>query len=303
VLVYQAGRQDRELTWFNRQGDPLAAAPPAPYNFLALSPDDTRAAVQRLETFRAGDIWILDLARGGLGTPFALHPADDFAPVWSPDGNRIVWASNRDGLANLYQRSITDGREELLLQSAVGKVPFDWSSDGRYLLYGQQGTKGNADLWVLPMTGERKPWVFANTEFNESQGQFSPDTRWVAYQSDESGGNEIHVKPFPPGSGRGQMVSSGGGYQPRWRRNNGKELYYFADDGKLVAVDVSGGATLKLGQPHVLFPAPIWGGGIAREAHRWDVSADGQKFLIPTLPTQGKAPFTVWMNRQAALKK
>jgi Tol biopolymer transport system component len=314
VLVYRVGRQDRELTWFDRRGDILSvAAPPAPYNFLALSPDDTRAAVQRLETFRAGDIWILDLARGGLGTPFARHPADDFAPVWSPDGKRIVWASNRDGVANLYQKWITGGREETLLQSPLGKLPFDWSSDGRYLLYGSAEkvgsdagkNRGNTDLWVLPMTGERKPWVFANTEFNESQGQFSPDTRWVAYQSDESGRTEIHIQPFSPGSGGGAnvMVSSGGGYQPRWRRRDGKELYYFTGDGKLVAVDVGGGATLKLGQPHVLFAPPIWGGGTAREVHRWDVSADGQKFLIPTMPAQAKTQFTVWMNWQAALKK
>ncbi len=306
VLVYRAGRQDRELTWFNRQGNVLAAAaPPAPYNFLALSPNDTRAAVQRLETLRAGDIWILDLTRGGLGTRFTFHPADDFAPVWSPDGKRIVWASSRDGPSDLYQRSITSGREEPLLQSSLRKLPFDWSSDGRYLLYGVRNTKGNADLWVLPMTGERKPWVFANTQFDESQGQFSPDMRWVAYQSDESGGSEIHVQPFSPGSGGGAnvMVSSEGGYQPRWRRNDGKELYYFTGDGKLMAVDVVAGATLKLGQPHVLFAPPIWAGGVDGEVHRWDVSADGQKFLIPTLPAQAKTAFTVVMNWQAALKK
>jgi len=304
VLVYRGGRQDRELTWFNRQGDVLgAAAPPALYNFLTLSPDDTRAAVQRLEAFHVGDIWILDLARRGMGRRFTFDPADDFAPVWSPDGKRIAWASNRDGQTHLYQRSITGGREELLLESPVRKLPFDWSSDGRYLLYGVRDTRTNADLWVLPMTGERKPWVFANTEFNENQGQFSPDTRWVAYQSNESGRSEIHVQPFPPGSRGGQMVSSGGGYQPRWRRKDGKELYYFTGDGKLVAVDVSGGATLKLGEPHVLFAPPIWAGGSAGEVHRWDVSADGQKFLIPTLPTQAKPAFTVVMNWQAALKK
>jgi len=165
-------------------------------------------------------------------------------------------------------------------------------------------TRGNTDLWVLSMTGERKSWVFANTEFNESQGKFSPDMRWVAYQSDESGRAEIHIQPFSPGSGGGaKMVSSGGGYQPRWRRNDGKELYYLTGDGKLVAVDVSGGSTLKLGQPHVLFAPPIWAGGISLNGHRWDVSADGQRFLIPTVPAQAKAAFTVVINWQAALKK
>jgi hypothetical protein len=127
--------------------------------------------------------------------------------------------------------------------------------------------------------------------------------RWVAYQSDESGRPEIHIQPFSPGSGgEAKMVSSGGGYQPRWSRN-GKELYYLTGDGKLVAVDVSAGATLKLGQSHVLFAPPIWAGGISLNGYRWDISADGQKFLIPTVPVQAKAVFTVVMNWQAALKK
>jgi serine/threonine protein kinase/Tol biopolymer transport system component len=307
VLVYRAGgHEGRELTWFDRGGKVLgAAAPPAAYNFLALAPDDKRVAVQRLEAWGAGDIWILDLARGGLGTRFTFDPADDAAPVWSPDGKRIIWTSTRDGPADLYQRSTTGGKEEPLLQSSLGKIPYDWSSDGRYLLYGMRDPKSKRDLWVLPMTGERQPLVLANTEFDEAQGQFSPDTRWVAYQSDESGTTEIHVRPFVPGSGGGAnvMVSSGGGYQPRWRRNDGKELYYLTGDGKLVAVDVSGGATLKLGQPHVLFTPPIWAGGVTAEVHRWDVSSDGQKFLIPTLPAQAKTAFSVVMNWQAALKK
>jgi Tol biopolymer transport system component len=151
--------------------------------------------------------------------------------------------------------------------------------------------------------GDRSPRALTNTEFNESQGQFSPDTRWVAYQSDESGRTEIHIQPFSymSGGGANVMVSSGGGYQPRWRRKDGKELYYVTSDGKLVAVDVSAGTALELGKPHVLFATPIWAGGISRQVHRWDVSADGQKFLIPTSPT--KTAFTVVMNWQAAFKK
>jgi hypothetical protein len=153
------------------------------------------------------------------------------------------------------------------------------------------------------MTGEGKPWVFANTEADETQAQFSPDMRWVAYQSDESGANEIHVRPFSPGSGGGAnvMVSNGGGYQPRWRRNDGKELYYLTADGKLVAVDVGGGATLKLSQPHVLFTSPI--SGFTGLVQIWNVSKDGQKFLIPRSSAQSKEAFIVEVNWQAALKK
>jgi Tol biopolymer transport system component len=282
-----------------------AAAPPAAYNFLNLSPDDRRVAAQRLEIFGSGDIWIMDLARRGLGTRFTSHPADDAAPVWSPDGKSIVWSSNREGAYDLYQRSITGGKEEVLLRSDLSKIPFDWSLDGRYLLYGIRDAKGKGDLWILPMTGERKPFVFANTEFDETQGQFSPDMRWVAYQSDESGRFEIHIRPFPPGPDAGEnvMVSSGGGYQPRWRRKDGKELFYFTGDGKLMAVDIVEGPNLRVSEPHVLFSPPIWAGGSSYQVHRWDVSADGQKFLIPTLTQEYSAPFTVVLNWQAGLKK
>jgi Tol biopolymer transport system component len=307
VLVYRAaGRQDRQLTWFERGGKILrAAAPAAGYNFLNLSPNDTRAATQRLEKFGEGEIWVLDLTRSGLGTRFTVGPDDAAGPVWSPDGNHIVWASNRDGPYDLYQRPITGGNEEPLLRSNLTKIPFNWSSDGRYLLYGIRDPRSKGDLWVLPMTGERKPWPFANTEFDESQGEFSPDMHWVAYQSDESGTFEIYIRPFPPGSGAGEnvRVSNGGGYQPRWRRKDGKELYYLTGEAKLMAVDVMAGPTLKVSEPHLLFSPPIWAGGRSNQVHRWDVSADGQKFLIPTLAQGYSAPFTVVLNWQAALKK
>jgi serine/threonine protein kinase len=308
VLVYRAaGREDRQLTWFDRAGKVLGtAAPPAMYNFLNLSPDDRLAAAQRLEVVGSGDIWILDLARGGIGTRFTAHPADDAAPVWSADGKRIVWSSNRGGPYDLYQRATAGGKEEVLLQSDVTrKLPFDWSSDGRYLLYGVRDPRTKGDLWVLPITGDRKPFAFANTEFDETNGQFSPDMRWVAYQSDESGATEIHVQRFPPGAGGGGnvMVSSGGGYQPRWRRKDGKELFYFTLDGKLIAVDITPGSILKMSVPRVLFSPPIWAGGSAMEVHRWDVTADGQRFLIPTLAQGTAAPFNVVLNWQAGLKK
>src|SRR5260370_35785479 len=145
------------------------------------------------------------------------------------------------------------------------------------------------------MMGERKPWSFVNTEFDETQGQFSPDMRWVAYQSDESGRPEIHIRPFPPApsAAGGVMASNGGGYQPRWRKD-GKELFYFTGDGKLMAVDVTAGSTLKLAGPHMLFSTTIYGGGRTNEAHRSDMTADGRNFLITTVPTQRIAqPFTL----------
>jgi Tol biopolymer transport system component len=307
ILVYRAaGREDRQLTWFDRSGKLLGvAAPAAAYNFLNLSPDGTRAAAQRLETFGNGDVWILDLTRGGIGTRFTFGPNDAAAPVWSPDGNRIVWSHNRDGPYDLYQRPITGGKEEVLLHSSLSKLPFDWSSDGRYLLYGIKDPKNKGDLWVLPMTGEGKPWPFVNTQFDETQGEFSPDMHWVAYQSDESGGYEIYIRPFPPGAGTGEnvTVSNGGGYQPRWRRKDGKELFYFTGDGKLMAADVVTVPRLKVSEPHLLFASPVWAGGRTNQVHRWDASADGQRFLIPTLAQGYSAPFTVVLNWQAGLKK
>src|SRR5207249_1138098 len=202
----------------------------------------------------SADIWLIELARN---TPsrFTFDPANESAPVWSPDGSRIVFASNRDGVANMYQRlSNGTGNDEVLLKSTDPTGPYDWSPDGRFILFGELSPKTNGDLWLLPLFGDQKPAPFIQTEFTETQGRFSPDGRWVAYASNESGPYQVYVQSFPTSGGKWQ-VSTGGGAQPLWRRD-GKELFYLAPDRKLMAVEVSGaGPTFVPGAPKPLFEA------------------------------------------------
>jgi Tol biopolymer transport system component len=230
-------------------------------------------------------------------------------PVWSPDGSRIVFSAGRDG--NLYQKLASGAKdEELVLKSSGFKWPNSWSSDGRFLLYTEQNPKTKFDLWVLPLEGDRQPIPFLRTEFNEGDGHFSPDMRWVAYTSDESGSNEIYVRGFSQGSGASSdrggkwQVSVGGGTGARWRKD-GKELYYRAPDDKVMAVDVTAGAVFQSGTPKPLFQAPINPDEEAMGSKLfsiWDVTSDGNRFLLAT-PPEEKTPFNVVLNWQAGLKK
>src|SRR5262249_34505780 len=160
----------------------------------------------------------------GLRTRLTFDPALNVAPIWSPDGTRIVFSSNRRGNMNLYQKASSGaGSDEAVLKSDVYGVPYSWSRDGRYLLY-TSGDPGSAtDLWVLPWFGEKKPFPFLQTRFAETRAKFSPDGRWVAYTSNESGRNEVYVTLFPKADGKWQ-VSTGGGTSARWRQD-GRELF------------------------------------------------------------------------------
>ncbi len=222
----------------------------------------------------------------------------------------IAFASDRAGAGDIYvKESSGSANEELFLKSGNPTRPWDWSPDGKYLLYGLQDPKTGWDLWVLPgpgsMPGERKPMPYLQTPFNEMEGQFSPGPRgspaWIAYSSDESGQYQIYVQSFPAGAGKFQ-VSTGGGTQPRWRRD-GKELFYVAADGKLMAVDVKTSPQFEAGPPKALFDARIVGGSIY---FHYDVSADGKRFLIDSAGAapEGSAstPITVVVNWTAGLK-
>ena len=307
VLAYQTGAEGggTSLTWYDRQGKALgAAAEPAAYGSVALSPDGRRIAVSRAGTRGANvDIWLVEFARAA-STRFTFDPARDYAPVWSPDGTRIVFRSERIGLGDLYQETASGaGSDEVLLKSQEPKTPDDWSRDGRFLLYSVGDPKTKNDLWILPLQGDRKPVPYLKTEFNEAQGQFSPDGRFVAYRSDESGRSEIYVQPFPLTSGGGGkwMVSRGGGTQPRWRRD-GKELFYIANDQAVMAVDVSTSPAFKAGIPQALFERTILPDD---RNFRWDVTADGKRFLLNTVEAEtstSSSPITVVLNWQAGLK-
>ena len=310
-LVYRSGTGSGEtrLAWFDRHGQQLGAlGPPGEYRNPRLSPDGKRVAVDRVVSSNK-DIWLLEVEQG-TASRFTFDPTDDRYPVWSPDGSRIVFDSLREGLPSLYQRvSSGTGNEELLLQS--GGSPRDWSPDGGSIIFTQVAGIVN-DLWFLPLAGDprqavreaRKPVAFLQTQFAESLANLSPDGHWIAYVSNESGRFEVYVQSFPTPSGKWQ-VSTEGGTQPRWRRD-GREMFFLAPDQKLMAVPVRLASTFEAGAPAALFEANIIpaGAGVPGVGHQYDVTADGQRFLLNLEPQEtASTPLTVVLNWQAGLKK
>ncbi len=291
----------RQLTWLDRSGKSVGTVGDPDTASLAdveLSPDGKRVAVDRTVKGNT-DIWLIDAARG-VPTRFTFDAAIDFRPVWSPDGSRVVFNSDRTGARNLYWKlSSGSGADELLLESDQTKAPNDWSPDGRFLLFRIIALQTGFDLWVLPISGDRKPFPFMTTPFEERDGQFSPDGKWIAYQSNESGRFEIYIQPFP-GPGEKFQISSNGGAQPRWNKN-GKEIFYVSLDSKMMAAPVKlfgDGQSLETGTPAALFPIRIAGGPLfGANKQQYAVSSDGQLFLVNLDLDEGAAsPITLIYN-------
>src|SRR5450432_931163 len=318
VLAYRSrsATTTTQLTWFDRTGKVLGrvrdfGAGSFTYADIALSPDGTRVAATLFDPSVPGQsetIWLLELTRS-VSARLTFDVSPDGVPVWSPDGRRIAYTGFRAGGVGLYQKASSGAEKEevLLPPTSASKLPNDWSRSGQFLLYTIQDPKTNADLWVLPLTVDGQPSgapaPFANTKFNEQQGQFSPDGHWIAYVSDESGRTEIHVQPFPvpPGGGSKIQISRDGGNQPRWRRD-GKELFYVSLDGKMMAADVGGGLEFKAGVPKVLFQTPILNDDTSLSDFHWDVTADGKRFLVDAVPSSSE-PLIVVLNWSAGAKK
>jgi eukaryotic-like serine/threonine-protein kinase len=296
TLAYRVDRQDRrQLIWFDRSGTPLGTLGDPDvqvYSSPELSRDGHSVVFSRPIQNNA-DIWRIDAGRASRLT---FDPAIDGFAVWSPDGRSIVFSSNRTHVPNLYQKpSATPGGEQLLLQSTQTNVPVDWSRDGRFILYYYRDPKTDNDLWVLPLGADRKPRPFVNTAYDQPYGQFSPDGHWVAYSSNESGRYEIYVVPFPEPGLHKWPVSTSGGVRPRWR-SDGKELYYIAPDGRLMAVPIAvSGSTFKPGTPVALFQTRIVGGGTNVSGQQYDVAPDG-RFLINTSMEDAGLPITLLLN-------
>jgi Tol biopolymer transport system component len=235
------------------------------------------------------DVWLVDTERATFRR-LTLDPGIDGEPIISPDGSRLVYvADGRDDVYQMYERPADGtGGETLLLETNEHKNPRDWSPDGRYILFTNQSLETGWDLLALPLAGDRKPLEVARTRFDEANGRFSPDGRWVAYSSAESGRSEVYVQSFPGGEGK-QVVSVGGGQFPRWRRD-GRELYYFTPAGdRLMAVSVSTAATkFQAEAPLYLFTA------LARR-YGFEPSLDGQKFLL-NIQVSEPSPITVILN-------
>jgi Tol biopolymer transport system component len=219
-------------------------------------------------------------------------------PAWSPDGSRIAFSSDRTGSRDIYWKlSSGAGAEELLVDSKDSKSVEDWSRDGKFILYNAGDAKG---IWAMPVTGDRKPFSVLNDAFTEAQGKISPDGRWIAYRSNESGRNEIFVQSFPPSAGKWQ-ISNGGGSQPSWRAD-GQELYYVSRSRIMaVAIKASGGG-IEAGTPQVLFDVPTLKQDTRR--NNYAVTQDGKRFLCQTTPENiYTTPLTLVLNWHAALKK
>jgi serine/threonine protein kinase len=303
VLVYQTGAtaQGSQLTWFDRSGKTLGTAgDTGVYNELAMSPDGAKVAFARADTqTRNMDVWIFEFARG-VSTRFTFDKATDRAPVWFPDGSHVVFGSYRGGPAWLYQKASNGaGDDELLFKPPdTGGTPTDWSRDGRYVLYNPPAQP--TDIWMLALgnSGDHKAVPLVKTPANERGARFSPDGRWFAYTSNESGVDEVYVRQFDPASpesGGKWMVSKGGGGSVRWRKD-GKELFYI-NVGEVMAVDVSTSPVFQAGIPKALFK-------MQSTSVFWDVAPDGQRFLLPIpVGANSPAPYKVVLNWTSTLKR
>ena len=303
TLVYGGGGSlaGQELTWFDRAGRALATVgPSAQYVNLVLSPDERRVAVALVSgTPENVDIWIIDIARG-VRSRLTIDPGTDTWPVWSPDGTRVAFASQRSGKISLRQRLINGTTpDELLLEGSGDITPTGWSPDGRFITYTDRSS-ARSDVWVLPLFGDRKPFSLAQTDFTEISGVFSPDGRWIAYASDEDGQPNVFVQRFP-GTVERHRVSRDGGRDPVWRAD-GKEFFYLRADGTLMAVPTDATGEFDAGMPQALFSTGA--ATVFLPGQVYAPTKDGKRFLVNTRPGESNvAPLTVVIDWTATIQK
>ena len=306
VLVYQGGvlAGNSQLVWFDRTGKPATViGTPTFYLLPRLSPDNKRLVVQVADprSFNS-DLWIYDVARG-IKTRFTFETAIETSPVWSPDGTRIAYASNRTGRFHMFAKASSGaGPEETLVEEPDADArPLSWSPNGRYIAFLRRQVKGptRGDVWILPLFGDRKPFPFLQSEFEEAFANFSPDGHFIAYVSNETGRNEVYITPFPGASGKWQ-VSSAGGMAPRWR-GDGRELFYMAPDNRIMSVDIGPkGDRLEVGTVRPLFQTH----SLQSIVGPYDSYSDGKRFLVVSESEQAASePITLVVNWTAALRK
>jgi eukaryotic-like serine/threonine-protein kinase len=300
TLVY-AAPADTTLfhRWFSRSGTPIGPLTSAAtvLGHSEISPDGRSVAVDTGTLTGTTDIWIVDVERG-VADPLTSRNGADWVPEWSPDGKRIAFTTDREDASGRYQIYATDlqsgGAVEPLLVNEQSKHHMTWSPDGKQIVYEVDNAGRSYDLWVLPLEGNSKPYELLATRFVEGQPRFSPDGRWLAYISDASGQMEVYVNEFRKELGRPVRVSTAGGISPRWRED-GKEMYYLASDGTIMAVPVEAtGDEFRPGNPKALFKTPLT--GLSSTVH-FTVTGDGERFLLamPPVDEQNK-PLTVVLN-------
>jgi dipeptidyl aminopeptidase/acylaminoacyl peptidase len=316
VLIFRpATAGPMQLGWFDRKGNAVGAlGPPGDYLQPRISPDGSRVLYARPDEQTGNrDVWYIETLRG-VTARLTTHPANDWWPVWSPDGQKILFGSDRGGgPANegYLKNSMEPGSGETPLFDFRGEsVPSDWSRSGTWIAFTRPVTGRHNDLWISPLLGERKPFAFLATPFDENIPRFSPDEKWIAYISNESGRYEVYVRPFSGGpaaaSGKIQISSNGGDY-PAWQRD-GRELFFIGGDLKLYSVKTADlGRPGIIPQPSALF-TPCRDTGLAGLpmrgtpwVHPYDVSPDGERFLI-NCGTLSPGRFDVMLHWEKALK-
>lgn len=297
MLAYQsAATFSPKLAWFDRSGRRLGdLTMPGPIKSVRVSPDGQRFAVDVIDP-RTGtsDIWIQDLARG-IPQRFTSEPTDEINPIWSGDGSWIIFRSDREGPPDIHARPLSGAGDEKVVFASNGvQQPHDVSRDG-VLAFMEEDRAMRADLWLLPMTGAAKPRVFLRTPFEERDAVFSPGGDLIAFESDESGAPEIYVAPVDE-SGARRRVSSAGGQTPRWGPDD-TELFYLAEDSVIMRVPLTPGAGMRAG------PVQLFRTGARLANYVFDVSPDGQRFLVNLAMDDDRAPVTVLPDWMAALDR
>ena len=304
VLAYSEGGESNlsQLTWLDRSGKVLSSVgQPRQHYTVNLSPDGAKVAVNaRDPKTGSSDIWLIDVTRG-TSSRLTTHSSSETYPVWSPDGSRIAFASTRDDRSstfdNLYLKLANGSDDEQpilkLDEPQIHQHPHDWSSDGRHILFERVSAK-NADLWVLPMVGDRTPFPFAQTQFQELAGHFSPDGRFVTYMSDETGRFEAYVRAFS-GSGEKWQISVNGGTHPQWGRG-GDDIFFLNQNGDLMRTAVRTKERFEPGPPTKMFDAPFW--FLPPEGpDPYAITSNGERFLVLARNAdRASKPMTVTIN-------
>ena len=305
VLAYQSGSPNSQLTWFDRAGKKLGPlGEPDAFASVALAPDGRRAAAGLFDADgRSSDIWLFDLTRSGSKSRLTFDPQSDGDPIWSPDGTRIVFDSNRagDGHTHLYLTSAGGtGNDQRISSSDADEFPTSWSHDGQHILLVRFANGTRSGVWLVSLTGDQQPKpLLQSTAFDEGAATFSPDGRFIAYVSAESGRDEVYVQTNPL-SGRKWTISSAGGLFPLWR-DDGKELFYVTADGKVMTVEIKAAGDFETGVPQQLFQTSI---KINSGSRPYDITRDGARFLIKVAAeANNPAPMTIVLNWTSDLKR
>jgi roadblock/LC7 domain-containing protein len=307
VLVYQTALSapPSRLVWLDREGREISTVgDTAAYGDLDLSPDGQRVSVS-VDVPGGGnrDVWIFDTVRG-MGTRATFDSGNESVGVWSPDGNRFVYTSDRDDRREVYLKAASGAGDAVaVFKNDINKYVMSWSPNGEFLVYISPSAPGGSyDMWTLPLSGDRTPRPFMQTPFNEGfAARFSPDGRWIAYPSDESGRSEVYVAPFPADPSRKRRVSTAGGTTARWGQDGREIFYYEPASGRLMSVPLTYGAgDVNVGIAKPLFRVrrvPLWG--------MWyDMTRDGQRFLVNTpADLDTTTPLTLVVNWGALLDR